>query len=321
VVEWAAWSPDGTQIAVESTRYRMSGDATRSFITLVDVADGSTTTLVDTGALNNVIISGMTWAPDSTRLAVIAQDAYARVSDLRWVPVDGGPVTSLTHRCTWEGWSSQCDNSEPGDGPETDLDLSPDGTTFLAVDDRQLVKIDATTLAVSPLGISGESPRWSPDGTRIAYITTEKVPGVWLDVAYTVDIDGGDRTVATRNAGGVQDWQPCTSTPCPTFGTPRGTMRLGEVTSSRSTEYLNVVMTVLPPDAERDFLPGGPVVLQRRTASGWKAKAHATARGTTDGSYKVRLPRPDPGKCRLKFSFPGDPWSEPATLTTPSMRC
>ena len=320
-VERLAWSPDGSRIAVESLAYRPGQGTMRAFLDVVTVADGTRTPLVSTTTQDIVFLDGITWSADSARIAVIAVDGESYTSDIRWVPADGGAVTSLTHFCTWSRWTPDCDASEPGTGVSQDLDLSPDGSTFLTVDDRKVVRLDAATGEETPLGLSGEHPVWSPDGTRFAYVTSRKVSGVWQNLAYTVDDDGSNPTLATVDVGGVMDWQPCTQGSCPSFGTPRGQTHLGEVTSSRTARYLDVELTVQPSGPDRDWLPDGPFVLQRRTASGWKAVRRGATDGATDYTYALRLRRPAAGKCRLKFSYPGDPWSEPAKLKTPKMAC
>ena len=322
VTEHLAWSPGGTMIATEGFLWRRSTDTYRSFVYLVDVSDHSVRTLVDTGWANDIHLDGLTWAPDSSRIAVAAVDETSWVSDLRWVDAASGAATSVTHLCAWSGWTADCTGSPEQSGFSHGVDLSPDGTTFLSGDDHGMLSaIDSTTGEARALGLAGETPVWSPDGARFAYTSSRKQSGLWQNVTYTAAADGSDPRLETVNLRGIADWQPCTSASCPTFGSPRGTARMGKVSSSHTARYLDVAMTIQPAGPQRDYLEDGPVVLQRRTTSGWKAVYKGATEGANGYTYELRLPRPAPGKCRLKLNYLGDPWTEPAKLTTPQMAC
>lgn len=153
------WSPDGSKIA---------------FI------EGGTITLcvydMKTGEVNSIFHrEGIVplpggWTPDGKQVLAAPMEMATRRSTIWTIPLDGTVPTQI---------SGHCENFY------RHLALSPDGTLLVygCYEERTLglfiMRVDGSAsqgsaslpLAVAP-GISYEGPIWSPDGTRIAFIST-----------------------------------------------------------------------------------------------------------------------------------------------------
>jgi Tol biopolymer transport system component len=98
-----------------------------------------------------------------------------------------------------------------GTRPVFNFDVSLDGTkgaVSAALDDDIFsIYVFATS---GPLGTerlttdSTDSPRWSPDGTRLAFLATD---GVTKDLTIS-NADGTDRTIIHSGSLGYLDWSP-----------------------------------------------------------------------------------------------------------------
>ncbi len=163
--------PGTTTVAPTTTALAPSGPATgRLVVTLARSAasgggpGGGVATMAADGGDRRVVAAGNyfapQWTPDGRFVILASTDSY----DSSTVPSGGGPVTPV-----------------PADAVGT---LSPDGTkvvhwpvvpgsTAAAAFSIQAVVETATGLVASgpatPLGVSGFSPVWSPDGRRILY--------------------------------------------------------------------------------------------------------------------------------------------------------
>lgn len=156
------WSPDGTRIAFPAK----AGGSDAIYILEVKSKDVKRKlTFPDLDA-----ITSPTWSPDGTQLVFVG---YAGgLSDLYRCDIDGGNLERLT-----------ADRFA-----ERDPSYSPDGTKILFATDRD-TGTDFDRLTVAPLGIavlslsdrtieplpgmSGKniSPFWSPDGSRVIYVS------------------------------------------------------------------------------------------------------------------------------------------------------
>jgi hypothetical protein len=180
------WSPDGSSL-VYHRHVGVLGD-----LFVVDVQTGETTRVTHLDQPSRSLgwwFMAPTFAPDGRtilfHLARFASPGY--VWDLWSVPVTGGDPT-LVRRNAGFGSYSPDGETLMYLSPIDDVDFTGDGLWVAPVDGgapRKLV--EASDIAL---------PRWSPDGTRIAYAQRSRI--------YVIDVASG---VSTRVAdGGVAEW-------------------------------------------------------------------------------------------------------------------
>jgi dipeptidyl aminopeptidase/acylaminoacyl peptidase len=202
------WSPDGKSIAFLSARPAagdLAADPSRSQVWLLPLSGGEPQRL--TSLVNGV--SSFQWSPDGTRLVIVSRsgpsDEAKSPSDVRhyvhanykfndsgwfddkrthlWVvEVAGGRATPLTAGDAWN---------------DSDPQWSPDGRKIAFVSDRSGKAFDESrntdVWVIDALGgpltkisdhdTDDSSPRWSPDGQTIAFLSAvpEKAhPKIWL---------------------------------------------------------------------------------------------------------------------------------------------
>jgi len=171
------WSPDGSQIAFESTR----GDDVNIYV--MD-ADGSNVT-----QLTSSVGFHPRWSPDGSRIAFIStrdgnEELYA-------MDADGTNKTRLTNF----------------DGDDDQPRWSPDGSKIAFrradfVDDPgsfELVVMNAdgsNKVELTDRDQNDCCPTWSPDGTKIAYQSERGAGSGDLEV-FVTDVDGTNKTNLT----------------------------------------------------------------------------------------------------------------------------
>jgi WD40 repeat protein len=157
VASMPAWSPDGTMIAFEGSTSAHPTDI------YVMNADGSNVRRLTTDPAYDQYPQ---WSPDGSTIAYDNSGPrtdqndpqYSPTTDIWTIPVDGGSPTRLT--------------SAPG--ADAHPSFSPDGSQiayYHASDNKILVMdVDGSNTHQIP-GAGGFTPRWSPDGTKIAFTT------------------------------------------------------------------------------------------------------------------------------------------------------
>jgi serine/threonine protein kinase len=136
------------------------------------------------------------WSPD--RGSIIFQSNCAGSYDIWTVGVDGGTPWQLT-------WESQTDEREPSWSVNDQIAyrVSPKGENTAGVDDIYIAMIKSSG---SPAGFTGRSPEWSPDGSKLAFMSDS--PGTWQ--IFTFDLNSRSKQQVTSCSTGCRfpSWSP-----------------------------------------------------------------------------------------------------------------
>jgi Tol biopolymer transport system component len=180
---WPAPSPDGRQIAFTSRR-------NGRFVTYVMDIDGSNVRRVGDGSMAE-------WSPDGSRLVVTGRPGEGDNVDLYILDVETGALTQLTDRANDDNhadWSP--------DGRHIAFQSHEGGEWFNGNMDTSVSVVDVQTGVVTRLTDEPgreSSPRWSPDGSRIAF-NNEAVEML------SMDTDGGAVRDLSEEVGSNPDW-------------------------------------------------------------------------------------------------------------------
>ena len=281
------WSPDGKQIAFHSGR---SGSTQ---IWLIRPFGGEATPLTDDktgcGALmTDGFFAGLDWSPDGTQLAFVAQLPEPKEkpkSDVKVVGVQHGEgyanVKSRAHIWTMSVDGGKAKRITRGDYHHGDPRWSPDGKSIALVCNRTRDE-EAVTASINKnydlwlVPVRGgklrklttnqgpdHSPRWSPDGRRIAYLSCPRC-GSHSDVfdLSVLEVKSGKSRVLTTELAysvdrpSAQCWQPDSKAVLVTLGV-KAQSHLYRVSVAdgalkplvRGREF--VTGAVLTPDGER----------------------------------------------------------------------
>ncbi len=177
-----AWSPTAELLVFADGYPKATG------LILLDPATGERTTIATSRAASRWITPGLAWSPDGTQLAFTGLSSGIRVVDL-----ETGVSTSI---------------DPAGEISEEDIAWSPDGMRLVLVvyaDGRPRIIVvnadgsDRRILVDHGLNDQGLNqdpihPSWSPDGTRIAYVTWPRGRQGDVSEIWVIGADGSDAT-------------------------------------------------------------------------------------------------------------------------------
>lgn len=296
----AAWSPDCAHIA-----YREQGAIWKAR------PDGSGKQRVITSAVGGPTVGEPAWSPDGTKIAYSRADyrARPRVSHIFVVNADGSGNTQLTSGEVFDqspSWSP--DGSRIAFSRETGHKVLESGG--LLGGERSIVTMNSGTGGDQQVIATGGfySPRWSPDGRRIAYVKRDQL-GV-------VDVDGANARILTGGAHieGLA-WSPDGSRIAYVSGDWReADIRLIEVDGFRSFQLTDEpgpeIDPAWSPDGERIAYTTYKVDGNRLTDLQIRVRG---SEGAPAEESRVCMP---PGPSLLTTAgFPLPSWAPPATGT------
>ena len=183
------WSPDGSKLAFLSSRGTEDGAKPQIFVLPMAGGEAMQLTHIRNGA------SAIQWSPDGTRFAVLSQtgqsDTTPRTSDVRHYSHLGYKFNDTgwfddkrTHIFVVDARTGEAKQVTQGDDwNDLDPQWSPDSTRIAFVSDRTGKEFDGghnkdvwviaagggTPTRISDHAFDDTQPRWSPDGSQIAY--------------------------------------------------------------------------------------------------------------------------------------------------------
>ena len=181
---WPVWSPDGTRLAFTSiSRFDTETFTGAIALHVYDVATGDETDLTGSQLPHAAI---PTWSPDGNQIAFVSNSVERRSGggidlrdgDVYVVPAAGGPVRNVTNNRINEEWWVQWSPA----GNRLLIFTAPGDWAAPALSRLYILGLDTDELTEVPIDEWQTSlPFWSPDGTKIAYVTGGDTVNIWSD--------------------------------------------------------------------------------------------------------------------------------------------
>ena len=198
----AGWSPDGRKIAFDSDRANLPG---RQEIHVMD-SDGTNVRRVSTLPADAMFDLAPRFSPDERRLVFTRYVTDPGRSALFTVRVDGGGLKQLT---PWGNGAADADYSP--DGKKLVFEAYPNAQCF-----GEIYTVDSdgqhlTNIADNRCQAGSADPVWSPDGTKILFLSAHAEGGKFGIGLATMNPDGSARHHISPNPGEDEvhhpDWE------------------------------------------------------------------------------------------------------------------
>lgn len=185
-------SPDGSMLAF--TRYSQTYVTSDLFVA---DADGSAERMLVEGA------GTPTWSPDGTRIAYLNLDPFSGGAGLNVIDLDGGEPVEVGENASAASWSP--------DGQQLAFIASDPGAFMLPTvepSELRVASVDGSGVrTLAEAAPFGSHPAWSPDGSRIAFMSGTE----FETTIAVVDAAGGEVvTLAQIDGSSVSEpvWSP-----------------------------------------------------------------------------------------------------------------